>query len=157
VCCVLFESGVLFCVMCIFMCYIVSFFDHLCGLVFTVPGYRSRGPEFDSWNYQIFWKVVGLERGPLSLVIKIEELLERKSSGSGLENRDYGRKDSSRCPRGTHPQTLALISLRSGCRSVGIVRSRTQATEFFRFEVLPPVTMQGAVFWRMTPCSLVKV
>jgi hypothetical protein len=30
----------------------------------------------------------GLERGPLSLVGTIEELLEGKSSGSGLENRD---------------------------------------------------------------------
>jgi hypothetical protein len=39
----------------------------------------------DSWRYQIFWEVVGLERGPLSLVSTIEELLERKSSGSGLE------------------------------------------------------------------------
>jgi hypothetical protein len=39
---------------------------------------------------------VGLERGPLILVSKIEELLERKSSGSGLENRDYGRRDPSR-------------------------------------------------------------
>jgi hypothetical protein len=29
---------------------------------------------------------VGLERGPLSPVSTIEELLERKSSGSGLEN-----------------------------------------------------------------------
>jgi hypothetical protein len=29
---------------------------------------------------------VGLERGPLSVVSTIEELLERKSSGSGLEN-----------------------------------------------------------------------
>jgi hypothetical protein len=28
---------------------------------------------------------VGLERGPLSLVSTTEELLERKSSGSGLE------------------------------------------------------------------------
>jgi hypothetical protein len=31
---------------------------------------------------------VGLERSPLSLVRINEELLERKSSGSGLENRD---------------------------------------------------------------------
>jgi hypothetical protein len=31
---------------------------------------------------------VGLERGPLNLVRIIEELLEWKSSGSGLENRD---------------------------------------------------------------------
>jgi hypothetical protein len=43
-----------------------------------------------------------MERGPLSLVSIIEELLERKSRGSGLENLEYG-----------------------------IVRLRTQATEFF--------------------------
>jgi hypothetical protein len=59
---------------------------------------------------------VGLERGPLSLVstieellerknnccglesrdYTIEELLERKNSGCGLEIRDYGRRDPSR-------------------------------------------------------------
>jgi hypothetical protein len=45
---------------------------------------------------------VGLERGPLSLVSTTEELLERKSSGSsGLENREYGSRDPSRCARGT--------------------------------------------------------
>jgi hypothetical protein len=38
---------------------------------------------------------MGLERGLLSLVSTIEELLEKKSSGSGLETREYGRKDSS--------------------------------------------------------------
>jgi hypothetical protein len=32
---------------------------------------------------------VGLERGPLGLVRTTEELLGRKSSGSGLENREY--------------------------------------------------------------------
>jgi hypothetical protein len=42
-------------------------------------------PGFGSRRYQIFWEVVGLERGPLSLVSKTEELLGRKSSGSGLE------------------------------------------------------------------------
>jgi hypothetical protein len=47
-----------------------------------VPGYRSRDPGFDSRRYQIFCEVVGLERGPLSLV-RIEELLEWKSNGSG--------------------------------------------------------------------------
>jgi hypothetical protein len=41
-----------------------------------VPGCRPRGPEFDSWHYQIFGEVVGLERGPLSLVKIIEELVE---------------------------------------------------------------------------------
>jgi hypothetical protein len=32
---------------------------------------------------------VGLERGPLGLVRTTEELLGRKSSGSGLEGREY--------------------------------------------------------------------
>jgi hypothetical protein len=41
-------------------------------------------------------KVVGLERGPLSLVSTTEELLERKSSSFGLESREYGRRDKSR-------------------------------------------------------------
>jgi hypothetical protein len=36
---------------------------------------------------------VGLEQGPLSLVSITEELLEWKSSGSSLENREYGRGD----------------------------------------------------------------
>jgi hypothetical protein len=81
--------------------------DRLCGVVFIVPGYRSRGPGFDSRRYQIFWEVVGLERGPLSLVSKIEELFEWKISGFGLENREYGRGDPLRWPRGTlYPQKL---------------------------------------------------
>jgi hypothetical protein len=42
-------------------------------------------PGFDSRRYQIFWEVVGLERGPISLVSTTEELLGRKGSGSGLE------------------------------------------------------------------------
>jgi hypothetical protein len=81
---------------------------------------------FDSLRYQIFWEVVGL---PLSLVSTIEEPLERKRSCSGLENRDYDRRDPSRWLRRTqYPQKLALTSLTSGGHSVGIVRSRTQAT-----------------------------
>jgi hypothetical protein len=44
---------------------------------------------------------VGLERDPLSLVSAIEEMLGRKSSGSGLQNLDYGRRDPSRGTRGT--------------------------------------------------------
>jgi hypothetical protein len=86
---------------------------------------------FDSRSYQIFWELVGLERGPLSLVSTIEELLGRKNCGSGLENRDYGRRDPSSFLRGTlYPQNLALTSPTSGYLSVGIVRSRTQVTEF---------------------------
>jgi hypothetical protein len=45
--------------------------DRLCGLVVRVPGYRYRGLGFDSQRYLIFWEMVGLERGPLSLVSAI--------------------------------------------------------------------------------------
>jgi hypothetical protein len=105
----------------------------ICCKVVRVPGYRSRGPGFDSRRYQIFWEVVGLERGPLSLVRITEELLEWKSSGSGSrKNRDYGRGDPLRWPRDTLYQLkLALTSPRGSGRSVGIVRLRTKTTEFF--------------------------
>ena len=52
--------------------------DRFYGLVVRVSGYRYRGPGFDPRRYQIFWVVVGLERGSLSLVRSIEELLEWK-------------------------------------------------------------------------------
>jgi hypothetical protein len=45
----------------------------LYGLVVRVPAYRARGPCFDSRRYQISWEVMGLERGPLSLMRIIEE------------------------------------------------------------------------------------
>jgi hypothetical protein len=67
----------------------------------------------------------------------IEELLARNSSGSSLENKDYDRRDPSRWPRGTlYPQKLPLTSTTSrghSVRSVGIVCSRAQATEFSFF------------------------
>jgi hypothetical protein len=57
-----------------------------------------------------------------------EELLGRNSSGSGLENREYGRGDPLRWPRDTlYPQTLALTSPTRGGRL------RTKATEFVLF------------------------
>jgi hypothetical protein len=36
--------------------------------------------DFYIFLSQIFWQVVGLERGPLSLVSTIEELLESKAA-----------------------------------------------------------------------------
>jgi hypothetical protein len=75
---------------------------------------------------------MGLERGPLSLLSTIEELLGRNSSGFGLETREYGREDPLRWPRDTlYPQKLALASPTDGGRSVGIVRLRTKPTEIF--------------------------
>jgi hypothetical protein len=71
--------------------YIFQFYiprHRLCSQVVRAPGYRSRGPGFDSRRYQIFWAVVSLERGPLRLARIIEEIVKWRSSGSGLENRD---------------------------------------------------------------------
>jgi hypothetical protein len=103
--------------------------DHLCGLVVRVPGYRSRGQDSipDA-------AVVGLERGPLSLVSTIEELLEEKSSGSDLETKNTAvgtRRADHETP--LYPQKLALTSPTSGGLLVGIVRSWTRATEFFLY------------------------
>jgi hypothetical protein len=89
--------------------------------VVRVPGYRSRGPGLIPGATR---EVVGLERGPLSLVSTSGVLLERKSSGSGLENREYGYRDPTR-----HADNLALTLPTSSGRSDGIVRSRTKATE----------------------------
>jgi hypothetical protein len=87
--------------------------------------------EIDSRRYQISWEVVALERGTLSLVSIIKELLGRKSRGSGLESREYSRMDLSRWPRDTLcPQKLTVTSPTSCGRSVAIVRLRTKTMEF---------------------------
>jgi hypothetical protein len=112
-----------------FLYYVIML--HLCDLVVRVPGYRSKGPGFDSRRYHIIWEIVGLERGPLSLMSTIEELLGRNSSGSALESWEYDHEDLLRWPRNTlYPQKLALTSPTSGGRSVDAVRLRTKATEF---------------------------
>jgi hypothetical protein len=83
---------------------------------------------FDSLPYQIFWEVVGLEWGPLNL---LRSYLKEKVAARSLEIRHYGCRDPSRWPRGTlYPQKSALTPPTSSGCSVGIVRSRTQATEF---------------------------
>jgi hypothetical protein len=57
----------------------------------------------------MLWEVLGLERGPLSLVSALEELRRRKSSASGLENQDYGRRDPPRSLRET-PLSTKIVS-----------------------------------------------
>jgi hypothetical protein len=58
--------------------------DCLCGLVVRVLGYRSGGPGLIPGTTRFSGKkkkrkkVMGLERGPLSLVSTTEELLDRK-------------------------------------------------------------------------------
>jgi hypothetical protein len=73
---------------------------------------------------------VSLQRCPLSLKSTIEELFGRKCSGSGLESREYGRRDPLRLPHNTlYPQKLAMTSLTSRDFSVVVVRSQTKVTE----------------------------
>jgi hypothetical protein len=104
---------------------ITILFDRLCGLVVRVLGYRSEGPGSIPGTTRFSG---GKKKKPV--VGTTEELL--KSSGSCLENREYGRRDPPRWPRGTlYPQKLALTSPTSGGLSVGIVRSRTQTMDFF--------------------------
>jgi hypothetical protein len=82
---------------------------------------QSLRSGFDSRGYQIFWEVVGLERGPLGLMSTTEELLGRKSSSSSLENRDYGRGDPQHWPCDT---TLSAKSWHWLHRQVAVVQSR---------------------------------
>jgi hypothetical protein len=67
--------------------------DRLCGLVVRVPGYRSRGPRSIPALPDLL-RSSGSRTGSTQPLSTAEELLERKSRGSGLENRDYGRTGS---------------------------------------------------------------
>jgi hypothetical protein len=77
-------------------------------------------------------KVVGLERGPLSLLSTTEELLDRKvvTPVYKTENTAVGIRHADHVA--PYPQKLTITSPTSGGRSVGIVRSRTQTMELKR-------------------------
>jgi hypothetical protein len=67
----------------VLFCVISVFVDRLCGLVVRVLDYRSWGPGSISDTTRFSEKekkgkqVVGLERGPLSLVSTTEKLLDK--------------------------------------------------------------------------------
>jgi hypothetical protein len=100
-------------------------------------GYRSRGACSDSRRYQIFWEVVGLEWGPLSLMRITEELLEWKVvplvwksrlTAVGTHCADHATS--------LYPQKLALTSPISGGRTVGIVHlwTKSHGVHLFLFD-----------------------
>jgi hypothetical protein len=76
-------------------------------------------------------KVVGLKRGPLSLVNTTEELLDRKVAAPvwKTENTAVGIRHADHVAPSIRKK-LVITSLTSGGGSVGIVRSRTQTMEF---------------------------
>jgi hypothetical protein len=107
------------------------YLHHLCGLVPQGSWLKIQRSGFDSRSYEIFWKVVRLERGPLSLVSTTDKLLGRDNNSFGLESQEYGRGDPLRWPRDVlYPQKLVLNSPTSGGRLACILRWRTKATEF---------------------------
>jgi hypothetical protein len=82
---------------------------------------QIQGSGFDSQCYHIFWEVVGLVLVPvpLSLVNTIEELLGRNSSGSGLENWEYGCRDPSGWLCDTPVSAQACTNFAEKRRSLG--------------------------------------
>jgi hypothetical protein len=70
--------------------------DIFCGLVVRVSGYRSKvRVRFPALPHLL--RSSGSATGCTKPRENNEELLERKSCGSGLGNREYGRRDPSRC------------------------------------------------------------
>jgi hypothetical protein len=86
----------------------------------------------------MYWEVMGPGRGPFDLMSTTEGLLERKSSGSRSRKTEITAAGIRRADYATplYRQKLALTSPTSGGQSVGIVRSRTQGTEFVLFVFL---------------------
>jgi hypothetical protein len=119
-----------------------------------VPGYRSRGPGFDSRLYRIFWQAVGLKRGPLSLVRITEELYEwrkwqlrsRKSrlTAMGIRCIDHAIP--------LYRQILSVTSPTWGGHSVGIVRVWTKnhgALFYWILSTLPILAKIGQMCWTL--------
>jgi hypothetical protein len=89
---------------------------------------------------------MGLERGPLGLVSTTEELLGRNSSGTavGIRHADHVAPSIRK--------KLALTSLTSGGRSVGIVHLRTEAAEFnFKWIWTFELQKYGPFLWDQKP------
>jgi hypothetical protein len=56
----------------------MQFYKPITASVVKWSELQIQRPGFDSQRYHIFWEVVGLERGQLSLVSTIEQPFKRK-------------------------------------------------------------------------------
>jgi hypothetical protein len=112
--------------------YILLFIVCVCGPPLQSSGQNSRLQIHKSRvRFPALPDFLGLEPDLLSLVSTTEELLARKSSDSGLENRKYDRSDPLCWPSNTlYPQKLALTSPTSCSRSVDEVHSQTKPRSF---------------------------
>jgi hypothetical protein len=88
---------------------------------------QIQSPGFIPRRYHIFGKVVGLKRSPPSLVITIEEQLEKKIAAPIYKAEITDAYADYSTP--LYPEKLVVTSQISNGRSVGIVRSRPQAME----------------------------
>jgi hypothetical protein len=102
--------------------------ENLHFLVSLRPGFESRHCQK---------KVVYLEQSPFSLVSTAEELLDRKVAAPvyKTKNTAVGIRHADHVAPSIRKK-LAIASPTSCCRSVGIVRSRTQIMEFLGFNRL---------------------
>jgi hypothetical protein len=111
-----------------------TLYDRLCGLVVRVFGYRSGGPGSIPGTTRKKSSVSGTGSTQPS-EYNWGDTWE-KSSGSYLENREYGSRDPSRWPRGTfYPHKLTITSPKSGGSSVGTVHPRTETMEYFTHSI----------------------
>jgi hypothetical protein len=118
-------------------------------LVVRVPGYRSRGPSSIPGATRFSEKQRVWNGVHSASWVQLRSYLKEKVAAPVLKTENTAVRDPSRRPYGTlNPQKLALTSSTSGCGWVGIVRSRTQATEFVFVVCIRGCIVALLLLWR---------